>query len=516
MKTRLIPDLWLFPVLFSLWLPGIVLALGTEDVVRLHASGYTDDEINEVLSATRAEFLLSARDVVYLSQSGVSDPIVQGMLVALPMQPVNGDATLAAEPVRLLFTQEDLQLLAVNQISEPVVVTFIETRDMAFTLDTERLTALRQSGLGLDALQVLVEKSAANVSVPLAPPVVAGTGEPAPYFYGRSGREPITYIDPYAVTYVGTPTVYLQGGMFSPWYGYDYYPGFAPQYVSYYSYPYQWSGFYGHSFYCPRDHHGGHGHHDWNDHGWNRHDRDHDGNDNHHDNDNDNDGRGGNFVFGGKPDGGGRGGNGVVGGKPNNSPPGRVNAIHFGADTARNNAAIFVGNGSRTVIGTGQIIRDTGNELNGNGNSAVFFGTGITRADKSRAGTGIYSGGKPYTPVPSGVAATPAAKAAVFMGRGNAGTGSEAPAGSGQGIRNPVGNVSGVRVFQAVATADVASARSGMTPGVADAQSNVGESRPSRGRGSIQEEGGAGPAPRFRAGTSTDFVAAPGRRVKPQ
>jgi hypothetical protein len=261
-------------VWLSLGLPGDVLALAAEDVVRLHASGFREEEILEVLAATQSEFMLSARDLVYLSRSGVSDAVVQNMLVALPLQPVAGADPRDAEPLRLMFTREDLDLLVQNQVSEPVMVTFIDTRDMAFTLDVGVLTALRQSGLGLDALQLLVEKSAAGLPVPMAlPPVYASTtgSSGGAYLFGRSGYGSYHDIDyspiPYATFY--TSTIY-------PWHwGFSGYRPFYATYFPAWGWGYRW-----HSFYCPRGrHHHGHGHdgyadsgrwdgkHHWNGHG---------------------------------------------------------------------------------------------------------------------------------------------------------------------------------------------------------------------------------------------------------
>lgn len=453
MKTRL----WLLPVLFSLWPPDTVMALNTEDVVRLHASGYSDDQINEVLAATQSEFLLSARDVVYLTQSGVSDPIVQNMLVALPLQPVNGDATLEAEPVRLMFSQEDLQLLAENHVSEPVVVTFIETRDMAFTLDTQRLTSLRQSGLGLDALQILVEKSAAGLPVPLAPapaPLVAGTSDSSAYFYGRSGYSLTSYGDSYSGSHYGSPAVYIQSRTIYPWYGYS---GFTPNYVTYY--PYWWYGYGVHTVYCPhgRHHHGGGGYH-------------HGGH-----------GPGGNHGNGHHNDGDGKGGNYQAGSNPGGTKPGRGTGYYNGGDS-------------------------------GNNTVGVFFGTGT----KSGSGTGHYNTGKPYGPGTAGVYNNTGTKPIVSAGSGDKGTGSKSSGSYGMGIKGPGSSVGGIKTAPGTSTAATFTPRSGATPSVADTRSNDGGTRSSPGRSAYQEEGTGSGAFRVRAGTSTNFVADQGRRVKPR
>ncbi|MBI1731575.1 MAG: hypothetical protein HYR49_02240 [Gammaproteobacteria bacterium] len=253
----------------ALWLPGAALALSTEDVVRLHASGYPDERILEVLAATQSEFLLSAREVVYLAQSGVGNAVIQSMLAALPQQLVIEAGTSTSEPVRPKIMLEDIELLAQNQVPEPVILTFIETRDLAFSLDTERLTALRQSGLGLDALQLLVEKSAANVQVPLAPPpaTVAYTGGANTYFFGRSGystsfdddfQSPSPYVSIQSVAFYPWQWGYTSVHPFYPWHwGYT---GFRPFYTTFY--PIWGYGYFGHSFFCPRGpHHHGHGHH---------------------------------------------------------------------------------------------------------------------------------------------------------------------------------------------------------------------------------------------------------------
>ncbi len=448
MKNRPIYRSWLYPTLLMLSLPFNAQALDAEDVVRLHASGYNDDQINEVLSATQAEFMLTAREVVYLSQSGISDLVVQNMLVALPLQPVSADATVQAEPVRMLFTEEDLQLLAENRIAEPVIVTFIETRDMAFALDTERLTSLRQSGLGLEALQVLVEKSAAGLPVPLAPPpeqVVAGSGSSAPYFYGNSGNSftsyaapsagsyygtsygPYTssnygsnynsYYDPYygtnfSASYYGSPFLFFQSRTFYPWHGYS---GFSPSYVTYYPYGYgsYWSSGYGsHDLFCPRSphHHGGGrdyhhsnwgGHHGDRDHHEGNHHDDHDGD---RDHDDDRDGRG--LQAGTNPRNvnsdapqPGRGiGNNNTGGNPRpvavtNQPIGVRGIVinrdnrNFGAGT-RSSAVTSPGNGARVAhVNTNGIFSGTAA-----GSTAI---AGNSRPNTPGNYSGIFNGTRP-------------------------------------------------------------------------------------------------------------------------
>lgn len=339
MKTR--PNNWIvsLPLLLTMWWSAGVPALEAEDVVRLDASGYSDEDILEVIAATQSEFLLSARDVVYLTQSRVADDVIQNMLVALPVDP---DSAGGADPVRLKFMAEDLHLLAQNNVADAVIVTFIETREMAFTLDTNRLTALRDAGLGLDALQLLVEKSAAATpAAPFAPPAPApvlatgsgdygnsygySSGTPG-YFFGNSGNtystyQPVQQVQ-YQDFYYPQPSVLIRTSVFSPWYlqaysyrphqhyyGYPsyyspvrpYYPGYAYTYP--YGYPYGGYGY--HDFHCPRGPHS-HGR------GWDRdrdRDRDHDRD---HDRDRDNDGQ--HFVGGGK---GGNGGKGGVGGTGN-------------------------------------------------------------------------------------------------------------------------------------------------------------------------------------------------------
>lgn len=280
MKTRLPDHLKYFPMLFALWLPSPAMALVAEDMVRLRASGYGDEDLLEMIAATRSEFTLSAPEVVYLYQAGVSAIVLQAMLRALPRDPAAGDA---AQPAPLQFMVEDLELLVQNQVPESVVVTFIESRDMAFALDTVQLTALRNAGMGLDALQLLVEKNAAATPVPLAPPT---------YFYGRSGNTYSTYQVTYQDFHSPPPSVIIRSSIFDPWYaqGYhsDYYGygyGYRP-YVTYYypryayghrhgygfGYPYWWAGY--HDFQCPRGPHH-HGHHRDRVHD-RKHDRNHD------------------------------------------------------------------------------------------------------------------------------------------------------------------------------------------------------------------------------------------------
>lgn len=515
------PRLWLLPVMFSLWLSDSAFALGTEDVVRLHASGYTDDEINEVLSATQSEFLLSARDVVYLSQSGVGDPVVQNMLVALPLQPVNDDATAEAKPVRLLFTQEDLQLLAENHIPDPVVVTFIESRDMAFTLDTARLTALRDSGLGLDALQVLVEKSAANVSVPLAPPpappVVAGGGDSPSYFYGRSGNSLTSYSAPSYGTYYDVPSVYMQNTTFYPWYGYEFAPqygygygfgsgfrgsgfGFVPQYVSYY--PYAWTGFYGHSFYCPRDRHhydGGYvagGHHGRDDHG-------NHGN-GHHQRDQDNDDHGQGRIF-------------VARNRPASPNPAPRTGYYFGGND-RNDAVDAVSrNGVKSGIGSGQYVSGLGSAPNNNPTGGVYFGTANAPAvTKPAVPTGHYNVGKPYAPrVTTAVAGGTGTKAVVTPAPGVTGLGGKGFGGFAPADKNSDNSVTGLGAVPVGATVSYVVPQNGVAQGAAATQPNTAGVRPAFVRSAGWDAAPAGRAARFTDDTATDAAPAQRRRGRP-
>jgi hypothetical protein len=282
MRSRILSWLSRGALAWALSLPGAAAAVTPEDVVRLEAGGYRDEDIIEVLVATRSEFLLSARDVVYLSRAGVGAAVIAHMLVALPLQEDGSGA-----PVRLKFMHEDLALLAQNLVAEPVIVTFIETREIAFVLDTARLTALRNAGLGLDALQRLVEKSAAAVTLPPlaapepAPVLTSGAGA-APYFFGRSGTSRASSGDVHTAS---AAVVAVEPSLYG-YFAYDDFPPvyYAPVFYSPFQGPYYvhaWRPYpvYGyHTFSCPRGpHRHGHDRGGWRDrdHDWrNRGDRD--------------------------------------------------------------------------------------------------------------------------------------------------------------------------------------------------------------------------------------------------
>jgi len=154
--NRLLPAV----VFLSLAAPRAVNALSIYDVIMLSRSGYESAEIVNIISTTGTAFRLTAGDAVYLKSVGVSDPVIEAMLAAVPAE-AQETGVERADYATPAVTMEDLLLLAASRVSDEIILAFIETREIGFTPGAAEIVRLREAGLSEDVIRQLLTRTAA-------------------------------------------------------------------------------------------------------------------------------------------------------------------------------------------------------------------------------------------------------------------------------------------------------------------------------------------------------------------
>ena len=140
--------LWVITALFSLLGPSAASGLSIYDVIMLSQNKYEADNIVDIILTTGSAFTLTATDVVYLKTIGMSDSVVQAMIVAVPLaDSQEAKITSTGDMDWLNVTMEDLLLLADSEVSDAVILTFIRARKKAFTMGASEIVTLYESGL---------------------------------------------------------------------------------------------------------------------------------------------------------------------------------------------------------------------------------------------------------------------------------------------------------------------------------------------------------------------------------
>jgi hypothetical protein len=272
MKLRICRLLASAALMAGLAVPQAASALSVYDVIMMSRNGYEAGTIIRLINDTGSAFALEAMDAVRLKDAGVSDEVVAAMFAAVPA--AAGDANTeggTAMDTPTPATLSDLLLLAEGRISENVIIAFLDSRGISFKPDTAAVKRLRDAGLGENALNHLVTRTAvwpvpdpqytapAEPPVPASPPVAytppsQGTGitsyreEPAYPLY----EERVTYIYPPA------------------YYGPSYFIGFSGlhhsmfrhRYTHAHPYPGHWFFDRRHVVHHHKDRDTKHGHHD--------------------------------------------------------------------------------------------------------------------------------------------------------------------------------------------------------------------------------------------------------------
>ncbi len=107
-------------------------------------------------------------------------------------------------------TLDDLLLLAESRVSDKTILTFIETREIAFTVSEEEIVKLRESGLSEEAIQYLLAKSkeAGEISDQYKPPPVSFYPYSQPLVKSTETDEIIVRDKPPAVLFYPYPRYY--------------------------------------------------------------------------------------------------------------------------------------------------------------------------------------------------------------------------------------------------------------------------------------------------------------------
>ena len=140
----------------------------------LSQNRYEAENIVDIIRTTGSAFTLTATDVVNLKTEGISDAVVQAMLVNVP--PAESQAAEADSTADWLnVTLEDLLLLADNEVSDSVILSFIRTRERSFSVGASEIAKLREAGLSNVAIQYLqlAEGNATDGPLVYYPPTVS-------------------------------------------------------------------------------------------------------------------------------------------------------------------------------------------------------------------------------------------------------------------------------------------------------------------------------------------------------
>ena len=104
--------------IFSLLGPCAASGLSVYDVITLSQGRYEEENIVDIIQTTDSAFTLTATDVVYLKTTGISDSVLQAMLVAVPSAQSQGAETDSGNMDWFHISLEDLLLLASNEVSD--------------------------------------------------------------------------------------------------------------------------------------------------------------------------------------------------------------------------------------------------------------------------------------------------------------------------------------------------------------------------------------------------------------
>ena len=203
--------------IFSLLGPSAASGLSIYDVIMLSQGKYEADNIVDIILTTGSAFTLTTTDVVYLKTIGMSDSVVQAMIIAVPLADSQEEKiTSTGDMDWLNVTMEDLLLLADSEVSDAVILTFIGARKKAFTMGASEIVTLYESGLSDVAILYLQLSESIAIDDPAGhyePPIGLSdnyptTMEPFPktvtsnrypsdvpfYAYPRSYYEPSIFI----------------------------------------------------------------------------------------------------------------------------------------------------------------------------------------------------------------------------------------------------------------------------------------------------------------------------------
>ncbi|MCZ6502481.1 MAG: hypothetical protein O6945_08195 [Gammaproteobacteria bacterium] len=168
--------------IFLLLGPRTASGLSIYDVIMLSQNRYEAENIVDIILTTGSAFTLTATDVVYLKNTGISDSVVQAMLVAVPpTESQEAETDSMGNMDWLNVTLEDLLMLADSEVSEAVILSFIKTRKRAFTMDASEMVKLYDAGLSDVVIQYLLVSESITIDDPAdyyEPPTVSTDNYP--------------------------------------------------------------------------------------------------------------------------------------------------------------------------------------------------------------------------------------------------------------------------------------------------------------------------------------------------
>jgi len=176
--------------IFLLLGPRAASGLSIYDVIMLSQNRYEAENIVDIILTTGSAFTLTATDVVYLKTTGMSDSVVQAMIITVPPAESQEETNSTGNIDWLNVTLEDLLLLANSEVSDAVILTFIRTRERAFTMGASEIGKLYESGLSDVVIQYLLHSESIAIDDP------AGYYEPPT---GSTDNYPLT-MEPYPKT----------------------------------------------------------------------------------------------------------------------------------------------------------------------------------------------------------------------------------------------------------------------------------------------------------------------------
>lgn len=152
-----------------------------------------------------------------------------------------GPSVTVAQP-KLPYGVEDILKLSRAQVSEDVIVNFVQNSGTVYNLSSNDIVYLRQEGVSNTVINAMLEKrkkalDASQSQVASAPPAPAATAAPSPDTATTAPNNPApVYVQPpaqpapstvYVVPYPAASAAYY--GYYQPYYGY-YGPYYAPYY----------------------------------------------------------------------------------------------------------------------------------------------------------------------------------------------------------------------------------------------------------------------------------------------
>lgn len=190
----------------------------------------------------------------------VASSSVLAVQQADPGAPASGSVAAPQKQIHISEPATVLLKLSKGQVTEEVIVAYIENARRNFDLNADEIVYLKQEGVSDKVVAAALNHHA---KIPQATVTVPHETAPAPAYMEAQPQQA-----PQTVVVTQPQTTYVQAAAPEPTYVYGGYSYYWPFYYSYYPYYYGYYGYHYHPYYAHYGYHGGYSHYGGGAHGW--------------------------------------------------------------------------------------------------------------------------------------------------------------------------------------------------------------------------------------------------------